>query len=74
MSVTTLPRNRWGLHWRQRTKPAKRDPAAEQLHRDRLTALIVVGVVAVIFAALVALAAISGAPSGGETFDPWLMP
>jgi hypothetical protein len=72
--MATLQRTRWGLHRRQRAKPAERDPAAEQLHRDRLTALAVIGIMAFIFAAIVVLAAIGEAPSGAETFDPWMMP
>jgi len=72
--MATLPRPHWPLHWPHRTKRAKRDPAAEQLHRDRLAALIIFGIMAVIFAALIALAVIIGVPSGSETIQPWMMP
>ena len=72
--MVTVSKRRWGLQWQHRTKPAKRDPDAEKLHRDRLTALVVVGIMAVIFAVIIAFAAISGVPSGSETIEPWMMP
>ena len=72
--MATVSRYRWGPHWGHRTKPAERDPEAEQLHRDRLTALIVVGIMAVIFAVIIALVAITGVPSESETIDTWMMP
>ncbi len=71
--MASVPRPHWQLHWRQRTKPAKRDPTAEQLHRDRLTAVIVLSIVAVIVAAMIMLAAMSGWPAGRDPIQPWMM-
>ncbi len=70
----TVHKPHWGLHWHHRTPLEKRDPIAEQLHRDQMTALFVLGTVAVIFAGMIALAVIFGGPSASPTFAPWLMP
>jgi hypothetical protein len=60
--------------WQGRTKPPKRDPEAEQLRRDRITALIIVGIMALFFAVIAILSAFTGGPTGNEMFDPWIMP
>jgi hypothetical protein len=72
--MATVSKRRWGLHRRDRPKPAKRDADAEQLRRDRLTAVLVVVVMAVILAVLITIASISGLPSGSETIEPWMIP
>ena len=71
--MATVPKSHWALHWPHKAKTAQRDPAAEQLRRDRMTAFVIVGIMLVIFAVIATLAAISGGPAG-EMIDPWIMP
>ena len=72
--MATFHKPHWGFHWQHPSKPIERDPVAEALHRDRVTALIVLGIVVAIFAALIALAVFAEAPLGGEGMRPWMMP
>ena len=60
--------------WPAKTKRPKRDPATEQLRRDRITALIIVGIMVLLFAVIAIMSALSGGTAGTETFDPWIMP
>ena len=60
--------------WQGKTKRPKRDPATEQLRRDRITALIIVGIMALFFAVIAILSALNGGTGAVETFDPWIMP
>lgn len=64
--MATHPRPHRGLHCRKWSKTANRDPAAEQLHRDRLTMAIVLSIVALILAVIIILAAMSGLPAGSD--------
>ena len=72
--MATVHKPHWGLHWHHRTTLEKRDPVAEQLHRDRITALMVMVILAIILAGIIALAVISGVPSDSRTITPWMMP
>ncbi len=59
--------------WRHQANATSRDPDAEQLHRTRLTALVALIIMVLIVAGIVALAAFSGAPTGGDVIEPWIM-
>ena len=69
----TVHKPHWGLHWHHRIPLEKRDPVAEQLHRDRMTLLMVMVIVAVILAGMIALAVIFGVPSDSQTMEPWII-
>ena len=69
----TVHKPHWGLHWHHRTTVEKRDPVAEQLHRDRMTLLMVMCIVAVILAGMIALAVFFGGPSDSQTMEPWMI-
>ena len=60
--------------WPRTTTRTERDPATEQLRRDRITALIIIGVMALVFAVIAILSSIGGGATGTEVFDPWIMP
>jgi hypothetical protein len=66
-----------GAKWQSGVIPPpkpKRDPDQAQLHRDRVTALITLGVALVVLIALIVLASVCDMPAGSETIDPWVMP
>jgi hypothetical protein len=73
-TMTAGPNYHWGLHWRYKATHVKRDPAVERLHRDGITSLIVLGVMAMIFVVIIALSAILSAPAGNETIGLLIMP
>ena len=72
--MVTTTKKHLGELWQGRTKRPKRDPATEQLRRDRITALIIVAVVALFFAVIAILSVLNGGTGGVDTFDPWIMP
>jgi hypothetical protein len=72
--MASIPKTNWGGLWQHKTKPPKRDPETEQLRRDRVTALIIVGIMVLFFAVIAALSALSGGPTGNEMMEPWIMP
>ena len=72
--MATTTKKHFSELWPRTTKRAKRDPATEQLRRDRITALIIIGVMALVFAVIAILSSIDGGATGTEVFDPWIMP
>lgn len=73
--MATVHKTHWLPRWRHEPKRVKRDPAKEQLRRDRMTALIAIGISVLIIGLIVTLALLGfGAPAGTEMMDPWIMP
>ena len=73
--MATLHKTHWLPRWRHESKSVTRDPAKEQLRRDRMTALIAIGISVLIVGLIVAIALLGGvAPAGPEMMDPWIMP
>ncbi len=60
--------------WQSKGGSHKRDPETDQLRRDRITALVIVAIMALVFAVIAALSASNGGVGGPEVFDPWIMP
>jgi len=58
----------------QRVSPPHRGRNEQELHKDRVTAIVVMLVVAAVLGLILALASHGTLPTNGQPFDYWMMP